>query len=55
MVASHAWDIMGAAHAGLRSAWISGFEGEYPAIWPDPDIIAPGLEDAARAIIDHDS
>ena len=55
MVASHAWDIMGAAHAGLRTAWISGFEGEYPAIWPDPDIIAPGLEDAARVIIDHDS
>jgi 2-haloacid dehalogenase len=55
MVASHAWDIMGAAHAGLRTAWISGFEGEYPPIFPAPDVVAPGLEAAARAIIDHDS
>jgi 2-haloacid dehalogenase len=55
MVASHAWDIMGAAHAGLRTAWISGFEREYPSIFPAPDVVAPGLEAAARAIIDRDS
>ncbi len=51
MVASHAWDIMGAAQAGLRTAWISAFEKEYPPIWPAPDVVAPGLETAARAII----
>jgi len=55
MVASHAWDIMGAAHTGLRTAWISAFEKEYPPIWPAPDVVAPGLEAAARAIIDHPS
>ena len=51
MVASHAWDIMGAAHAGLRTAWISAFEKEYPPIWPAPDVVASDLESAARAII----
>jgi 2-haloacid dehalogenase len=53
MVASHSWDIMGAAHAGLRTAWISAFETEYPSIFPAPDVVAPDLETAARAIIDH--
>ncbi|MGH2774446.1 MAG: HAD family hydrolase [Actinomycetota bacterium] len=52
MVASHAWDIMGAAHAGLRTAWISAFEKDYPSIFPTPDVVAPDLEAAARAIID---
>jgi 2-haloacid dehalogenase len=55
MVAAHAWDIMGAAHAGLRTAWISGFERVYPPIFPAPDVVSPGLEGAARAIIDRDS
>jgi len=53
MVASHAWDIMGAAQAGLRTAWISALEKEYPPIWPAPDVVASGMEQAARAIIDH--
>ena len=53
MVAAHAWDIAGAARAGLRTAWISGKERVYPAIFPTPDIRAPDLESAARRIIDH--
>ena len=55
MVASHAWDIMGAVHAGLRGVWISGFEKEYPAIFPPPDAVAPDLEAAAQAVIGFDS
>lgn len=55
MVASHAWDIMGAAHAGLRTAWISAFEKEYPPIFPAPDVVAVDLETAARALIEHRS
>ena len=53
MVAAHGWDIAGAARAGLRTAWISGKERVYPAIFPTPDIRAPDLERAARRIIDH--
>jgi 2-haloacid dehalogenase len=55
MVAAHAWDIAGAARAGLRTAWISGKELVYPATFPSPDIRAPDLEGAARRIIDHPS
>jgi 2-haloacid dehalogenase len=51
MVAAHAWDIAGAARAGLRTVWISGKERVYPAIFPTPDIRAPDLEGAARSII----
>jgi 2-haloacid dehalogenase len=53
MVAAHAWDISGAARAGLRTAWISGKERVYPAIFPTPDIQAPDLDSAARRIIAH--
>ena len=53
MVAAHAWDIAGAARAGLRTAWISGKERVYPAIFPTPDIRAPDLDSAVRRIIDH--
>lgn len=53
MVAAHAWDVMGAARASLRTAWISAIEKEYPEIFPAPDVIASDLEDAAQAIIDH--
>ena len=53
MVAAHAWDIAGAARAGLRTAWISGKERIYPAIFPTPDVRARDLDSAARGIIDH--
>jgi 2-haloacid dehalogenase len=53
MVAAHAWDIAGAARAGLRTAWISGKELIYPATFPAPDIRAPDLESAARRIVDN--
>lgn len=55
MVASHAWDVMGAARAGLRTAWISSTERAYPDIFPAPDVAATDLEAAARAIIDRPS
>jgi 2-haloacid dehalogenase len=53
MVACPAWGRLGGGHAGLRTAWISAFETEYPSIFPAPDLIAPDLKTAARAIIDH--
>lgn len=50
MVAGHAWDIGGAARAGLRTAFIGG-EDDYPDIFPAPDITAPDLAAAAHAIV----
>jgi len=36
-------DVLGAAHAGLRSCWLNRFEAGAPAPWPYPDI-RPDLE-----------
>lgn len=52
LVAAHAWDVAGAARAGLRTAWVAGKEGRYLSVYPRPDISAPDLVGAARAIID---
>jgi 2-haloacid dehalogenase len=53
MVAAHAWDVAGAARAGLGTAWVSGKEHIYPATFPSPDVQAPDLESASRGIIDY--
>lgn len=50
LVASHAWDCMGAKRAGLETAWVSSSERHWPSYFDAPDISAPTLEDAAVAI-----
>ena len=53
-MAAHAWDIAGASAAGLRTAWVRSAEREYmDDIYPEPDIRAASLLQAARAIIDR--
>ncbi len=54
MVAAHAWDIAGAARAGLRTAFITTVEGSYLAVYPEPDIVAGSLLEAARAMVAGD-
>lgn len=65
MVAAHSWDIHGAHRAGLRTAWISRFEGgrpagrlspsdadpERPGIFAAPDIEGPDLPTVAARIV----
>jgi 2-haloacid dehalogenase len=51
MVAAHAWDIAGAARAGLRTAFITSVEGSYLNVYPEPDIVAGSLLEAARAMV----
>jgi len=51
MVAAHAWDIMGAALAGLKTAFITQEEKTYLSVYPQPDVIAINLIDAANQII----
>ena len=51
LIAAHAWDIAGAARAGIRTCWISGLEGEYLDAYPAPDIRADGLVVAARKLV----
>ncbi len=52
MVAAHAWDIAGAARAGLRTAFITSVEGSYLEVYPKPDLMAKSLLEAARAMIE---
>jgi 2-haloacid dehalogenase len=50
-VAAHWWDVAGAAGAGLRTAWVSRDDRVYPDAVPQPEIRAPDLLAAARAIV----
>jgi 2-haloacid dehalogenase len=50
LVAAHGWDVGGAKHAGLRTAWISRDEGVLSAMVPEPDVRAEDLLGAARQL-----
>lgn len=51
MVAVHAWDIAGAARAGLRTAFITQEEKDYLGVYPQPEIVASDLVEAANQIV----
>ena len=53
LVASHAWDCMGAQRAGLRAAWISSHERHWPGYFDPPDVSEASIGDAASTIVDH--
>lgn len=55
MVAVHAWDIAGAARAGLRTAFITQEEKDYLSIYPQPEVVASNLVEAAIEIVDASS
>lgn len=52
MVAAHAWDIMGAVLAGLKTAFITQEEKDYLSVYPQPDLIANSLVEAANQIVE---
>jgi 2-haloacid dehalogenase len=43
LVASHPWDIDGAARAGLRTGWLNRTGNAYPAHFRAPDYTARAL------------
>ncbi|MDQ6691673.1 MAG: HAD hydrolase-like protein [Candidatus Dormibacteraeota bacterium] len=52
MVAAHAWDIAGAARAGMRTVFVGVDEAEYlPDVYPRPDLIAANLGEVADRLI----
>lgn len=51
MFAAHAWDIAGAAAAGLKTVYVTALEKRYLSIYPPPDIQADDLVSAARALL----
>ena len=52
LVAAHAWDIMGAIQVGMRTAFVTQLEKEYLDVYPQPQIMAENLLEAARQIIE---
>lgn len=51
MIASHAWDIAGAARAGLRTVLVYPGPEQLPEVFPAPEMIEPDLVSAARSIL----
>ena len=49
-VAAHWWDVTGAARAGFRTTWISSDDGVLPETAAVPELVAPDLLAAVRAI-----
>lgn len=47
LVAVHAWDIHGAAAAGMRTAWINRAGDPYPGYFTAPDLTVSSLTDLA--------
>lgn len=52
LVAAHAWDIMGASFAGLKTVFITQQEKAYLPLYPSPTIVAVDIGDAANQIVE---
>ena len=50
LTAVHPWDIHGAAHAGLRTAWINRTGATYPGYFTAPDITVSSLDELASIL-----
>ncbi len=51
LIATHAWDLAGAANAGIRTAWVRHGAHAWPAVFPKPDLQADTLLELARALV----
>lgn len=51
LVAAHAWDIAGACRSGLKTAYITQEEKDYLPVYPQPEVVADNLVEAANKII----
>ena len=53
MVATHPWDLAGAANGGVATAWVRHGARVWPAVFPEPDVQADSLLDLARELQAH--
>lgn len=53
LVATHPWDLAGAAHCGLGTGWVRHGARLWPAVFPQPDVQADSLPDLARELLAH--
>jgi 2-haloacid dehalogenase len=49
LVAVHPWDLEGAHHAGLRTAWIDRAGSRFPAYFAQPDVVV----ESVGGLVDH--
>jgi 2-haloacid dehalogenase len=54
LIATHPWDLAGAAHGGMRTAWVRHQPRAWPSVFPAPDVQAETLSGLATAILAHD-
>jgi 2-haloacid dehalogenase len=52
LVAAHAWDILGAKHAGLLTAWVARKEKKFHTAMQAPDVTGDSLTDVVAKIVD---
>jgi 2-haloacid dehalogenase len=50
LVAAHAWDLIGAAHVGLRTAYLARGGADWPEMLDEPDWQAPDLTALAHLL-----
>ncbi len=53
LIATHPWDLAGAAHGGMRTAWVRHGPRGWPSVFPMPDVQSDTLPDLAKAILAH--
>ncbi len=44
LVATHPWDVDGAARAGMLSAWVNRSRGPFPGVFTDPTYVVEGVD-----------
>lgn len=52
LLATHPWDLAGAANAGIATAWVTHGARGWPEVFPAPDLSAPGLAGIAEQVLD---
>ena len=53
MIAAHAWDIAGAARAGMRTVFVAVDEDEYlTGVYPPADLVAGSLPEVAQRLLE---
>jgi len=51
LIATHPWDLAGAAHAGIATAWVTHGARGWPAVFPAPDLRAETLLELAHTLV----
>jgi 2-haloacid dehalogenase len=51
LIATHPWDLAGATHAGITTAWVTHGARGWPTVFPSPDIRGDSLLQVAEEIV----